>query len=100
MLRYGQKKIHPSKVVPMVVQTNQSQSWYGYQWCNDATIATASHATASHATASQHADESGLSSIGTMAVEIWPKEDPSIQGGSNGGTNQPKSVLVWLPMVQ
>ena len=75
MLRYDQKKIGTSKVVPkvvaMIVHNNQSKSWYGFQWGNEAVIAPVMHGTAS-----EDADESGLRSIGGMVAEIWPKEVP------------------------
>ena len=81
LLRYGQKKIGTSKVVPkvvaMIVHNNQSKPLYGFQWCKEAVIATVMHGTAS-----EDADESGLRSIGGMVVEIWPKDDRYIQGGS------------------
>ena len=61
----------------IILQNNQSKSWYGFQWCNEAVIAPVMHGTAS-----EDADESGLRSIGGMVAEIWPKEDRYIQGGS------------------
>ena len=73
----------------IILQNNQSKYWYGLQWCNEAVIATVLYGTAS-----ENAYESGLRSIGGMVVEIWPKEDRYIQGGSKGGCNnttkQPK----------
>ena len=93
LLRYGQKKIDTSKVVPkvdaIILQNNHSKALYGLQWCNEAIIATVLYGTAS-----ENAYDSALRSIGAMVVEIWPKEDRYIQGGSKGGCNnttkQPK----------
>src|SRR6056300_1903337 len=111
LLRYGQKKIDTFKVVPkvdaIILQNNQSKSWYGLQWYNEAVIyryCIVLYCIVLYGTASEDAYESGLRSIGAMVVKIWPKEDRYIQGGSKGGCNnttkQPKQVLVWLAMEQ